>query len=76
VIEKGSAKLVLRFKQQLTQHDVMKGLIKNNFGNFVIAKLLQALPPKEVVEVQAAIEATLQYVSDKQLKQKWVQLLY
>jgi hypothetical protein len=63
--------------EALTQPEVMKSLIKNNYGYYVIQKILQVAGENEEVKekVGSEIDKNLQYVSDKSLKQKWMNLI-
>jgi len=43
VLENAESDTVGRYAKQLTEHEVMKSLIKNNYGYYVIQKLTQTL---------------------------------
>ena len=55
----------------------MKSLIKNNYGFYVVHKILSVLDNEPMIheDVSAEIEKNLQYVGDKNLRQKWVNLM-
>jgi hypothetical protein len=63
--------------RRLCDIEVMKGLIKNTYGFYVMQKLLQVLKyhKASVKPVQQAVQDTIQYATDKSLKQKWQGLL-
>mmetsp|Transcript_31706 Transcript_31706/g.31001 ORF Transcript_31706/g.31001 Transcript_31706/m.31001 type:complete len:189 (+) Transcript_31706:978-1544(+) len=77
VLENAETDVVGRYAKHLTEHEVMKSLIKNSYGYYVMQKLTSILKKHKLPtkKVQQAIEGTLCYVSDKSLKQKWVNLL-
>jgi hypothetical protein len=55
----------------------MKSLIKNTYGFYVLQKLCQVMKKhgKPIKKIQAAIESTLMYATDKSLRLKWQGLL-
>ncbi|CDW87894.1 rna-binding [Stylonychia lemnae] len=77
ILEKAEYDTVERFMKQLCDTEVMKSLIKNNYGFYVMQKLVQVLRRHKASlnKVQNAINETIQYVSDRNLRQKWQQLL-
>jgi len=66
-----------QFVIQITMPDVMKSLIKNTYGFYVIQKLLQIHKEREdlTFKICMEVENNLQYISEKGLWQKWVGLL-
>jgi hypothetical protein len=77
VLEKSEFKTVDRFMKLLCDHDVMKGLIKNTYGFYVMQKLVSVLRSHKssIKPVQQAIQDTIQYATDKTLRQKWQGIL-
>lgn len=77
VLEKSEYETVERFMYRLCDYEVMKGLIKNNYGFYVIQKLTQILRKHKTSAqpVFDTIHDTLQYVTEKTLRQKWIGLL-
>lgn len=73
VLENATYDTVERYLKALCEHEVMKSLIKNTYGFYVLQKLKEVVKRhgKPVKRIQQAIENTIQYVSDKSLKQKW-----
>ena len=70
VLEKSEYETVERFMKRLCDIEVMKGLIKNTYGFYVMQKLLQVLKKHKasVKPVQQAVQETIQYATDKSLK--------
>lgn len=77
VLENAEYETVEKYLKVLSDFEVMKSLIKNNYGFYVIQKLVQVLRKhnKSVKKIHQAVEQTLCYVSDKSLKQKWQALI-
>lgn len=77
VLENSTYETVERYMNALCEHEVMKSLIKNTYGFYVIQKLKEVLKRhgKTSKKISQAIEGTIQYVSDKTLKLKWQQLM-
>jgi hypothetical protein len=77
VLEKSEFGTVERYMNTLCNHEVMKGLIKNTYGFFVMQKLVNVLRLHQAStkKVHAAIQETIQYATDKSLRQKWLGLL-
>jgi len=73
ILEKAEYETVERFMRQLCDLEVMKSLIKNNYGFYVMQKLVQVLRRHKasLTKVQNAINDTIQYVSDRNLRLKW-----
>jgi hypothetical protein len=70
VLEKSEFETVERFMYRLCDYEVMKGLIKNHFGFYVIQKLVLILRKHKasVKPVFESIENTLQYSTEKALR--------
>lgn len=77
VLEKSEFETVERYMNILCNLEVMKGLIKNTYGFFVMQKLVNVLRfhQASTKKVHAAIQETIQYATDKSLRQKWQGLL-
>jgi hypothetical protein len=77
VLEKSEFETVERYMNILCNLEVMKGLIKNTYGFFVMQKLVNVLRLHQAStkRVHAAIQETIQYATDKSLRQKWQGLL-
>lgn len=77
ILEKAEFDVVERFMKKLCEIEVMKSLIKNTYGFYVMQKLVQVLKKHKQpsTKVQNAINDTIQYVSDRSLRQKWMSLL-
>ena len=76
-LEKAEHETVMKFVRAISNQDVMKSLIKNNYGFYVVQKLFTVVQDdSEVCELLGdEIERNLTYVSDKSLRQKWMSLL-
>ncbi len=77
VLEKSEYETVERFMRKLCDIEVMKSLIKNAYGFYVMQKLTLILKKFQasIDPVLNAIEETVQYATDKQLRQKWIAML-
>lgn len=69
--------IVIKYLRALQEQEVMKSLIKNNYGFYVVHKILNVLGNEPMIfeELSADIEKNLQYVGDKSLRQKWMNLM-
>lgn len=70
ILEKAEYETIDRFMNKLCELEVMKSLIKNNYGFYVMQKLLQILKKhkKPCNAVYNAINDTIQYATDKSLR--------
>eukprot|EP00347_Sterkiella_histriomuscorum_P005046 403358108 len=77
ILEKAEYDTVERFMKKLCEIEVMKTLIKNTYGFYVMQKLVQILRKHNAStnQVSQAINETIQYATDRNLKQRWQQLL-
>ena len=77
VLEKSDFETVDRFMKKLCELEVMKSLIKNTYGFYVMQKLVQVLKrhKQPLNRVQQAVNDTIQYATDKALRQKWQSIL-
>lgn len=66
-----------KYQGEFANPDVMKSLIKNSYGFYVIQKLVNEAKDTQMVDkIKSEAEKCLIYVSDRNLKQKWVNLIY
>lgn len=70
MLEKSEFETVERFQKRLCDIEVMKGLIKNTYGFYVMQKLVSVLRRHKasIKPVQQAISDTIQYATDKTLR--------
>eukprot|EP00347_Sterkiella_histriomuscorum_P003327 403364711 len=78
ILEKASYETVDRYMRKLCNVEVMKSLIKNIYGYYVINKLVLIVIETHRRNPEIALKSiqdTIQYATDKSLHQKWQQIL-
>ena len=77
VLKRSEYDTVERYMKKLCDIEVMKGLIKNTYGFYVMHTLSKELRRHKasVKPVFQAIQETIQYCTDKNLRSKWQHIL-